>query len=206
MLLAPCLNLGGKSKNEIKCQDLALKVFGFTRKQQKHNHFCFSLWDASSICPTPPRYKHATKVWRTVEGEQSLNMGSVISSALWSAWVKSLSHVQLFATPWTITHQAVLSMEFSTQEYWSGLHCPSLRDLSNPAVKPRLPTFRHILYHLSYPGSPVLHKAPLTCCLVLLSVMFKTNTIPSKQFVDHPYTIKFLLKYALIIQKYSVLK
>ena len=36
-----------------------------------------------------------------------------------------LSHVQLFATPWTVTHQAPLSMGFSKQEYWSGLPFPS---------------------------------------------------------------------------------
>ena len=35
--------------------------------------------------------------------------------------VKSLSHVQLFATPWTVAHQTPPSMEFSRQEYWSGL-------------------------------------------------------------------------------------
>ena len=34
--------------------------------------------------------------------------------------VKLLSHVQFFATPWTIAHQASLSMGFSRQEYWSG--------------------------------------------------------------------------------------
>ena len=36
-----------------------------------------------------------------------------------------LNHVQLFATPWTIAHQAPLSMEFSRQEYWSRLPRPS---------------------------------------------------------------------------------
>ena len=36
--------------------------------------------------------------------------------------VRSLSHAQLFATPWTVAHQAPPSMEFSRQEYWSGLH------------------------------------------------------------------------------------
>ena len=36
--------------------------------------------------------------------------------------VKSPSRVWLFATPWTVAHQAPLSMEFSRQEYWSGLH------------------------------------------------------------------------------------
>ena len=34
---------------------------------------------------------------------------------------QSLSHVQLLATPWTIAHQAPLSMRFSRQECWSGL-------------------------------------------------------------------------------------
>ena len=38
--------------------------------------------------------------------------------------VKSLSHVRLFATPWTIAYQAPLSMELSRQEYWSGLPFP----------------------------------------------------------------------------------
>ena len=51
-----------------------------------------------------------------------------------------LSHVQLFATPWTIAHQAHLSMEFSRQEYWSGL--PFLRpgDRPNPGIRPVSPT------------------------------------------------------------------
>ena len=43
---------------------------------------------------------------------------------IWSE-VKSLSRVRLFATPWTVTYQASLSMGFSRQEYWSGLPFPS---------------------------------------------------------------------------------
>ena len=39
--------------------------------------------------------------------------------------VKSLSRVRLFVTPWTVAHQAPLSMGFSRQEYWSGLPFPS---------------------------------------------------------------------------------
>ena len=38
--------------------------------------------------------------------------------------VKSLIRVRLFATPWTVAHQAPLFMGFSRQEYWSGLPCP----------------------------------------------------------------------------------
>ena len=44
----------------------------------------------------------------------------------WKVKVKSLSHVQLVATPWTAAYQAPLSMGFSRQEYWSGVPLPSL--------------------------------------------------------------------------------
>ena len=43
----------------------------------------------------------------------------------WKVKVKSLSHVRLFATPWTAAHQAPLSMGLSRQEYWSGVPLPS---------------------------------------------------------------------------------
>ena len=49
---------------------------------------------------------------------------------------ESLSHVQLFLTPWTVAHQAPLSMGFSRQEYWSGLSFPSPGDLLDPGIKP----------------------------------------------------------------------
>ena len=49
--------------------------------------------------------------------------------------VKSLSHVQLFGTPWTIAHQAPPSMGFSRQEYWSGLPFPSPGDLPDPDIE-----------------------------------------------------------------------
>ena len=40
------------------------------------------------------------------------------------------------ATPWTVACQAPLSMEFSRQEYWSGLPFPTPGDLPNPEIKP----------------------------------------------------------------------
>ena len=42
------------------------------------------------------------------------------------------------ATPWTVAHQVPLSMEFSRQEYWSGLPFPSPEDLPNPGIEPML--------------------------------------------------------------------
>ena len=53
--------------------------------------------------------------------------------------VKLLSHVPLFATPWTVAHQAPLSMGFSRQEYWSGLPFPSPGDLPNTGIEPGSP-------------------------------------------------------------------
>ena len=46
------------------------------------------------------------------------------------------SHVQLFATLWTVAHQAPLSMGFSSQEYWSGLPFPSPGDLPDSGIRP----------------------------------------------------------------------
>ena len=46
------------------------------------------------------------------------------------------SRVQLFATLWTVAHQAPLSMGFSRQEYWSGLPCPPPRNLPDSGIEP----------------------------------------------------------------------
>ena len=44
--------------------------------------------------------------------------------------------VQLFAIPWNVAHQDPLSMEFSSQEYWSGLPFPPPGDLPDPGIEP----------------------------------------------------------------------
>ena len=48
----------------------------------------------------------------------------------------------LSATPWTVAHQAPLSMGFSRQEYWSGLPCPPPGDLPDPGIESRAPTMQ----------------------------------------------------------------
>ena len=52
------------------------------------------------------------------------------------AVLSHFNHVRLFATLWTVAHQAPLSMGFSRQEYWSGLPCPPPGDLPNPGMEP----------------------------------------------------------------------
>ena len=56
--------------------------------------------------------------------------------------VLSCSIVSNSATPWTVAHQAPLSIGFSRQEYWSRLPCPPPGDLPNPGVKPRSPALQ----------------------------------------------------------------
>ena len=50
---------------------------------------------------------------------------SFSNASKWKVRVKSLSHVQLLATPWTVAYQAPLPMGFSRQDYWSGVPLPS---------------------------------------------------------------------------------
>ena len=57
--------------------------------------------------------------------------------------LQSLSRVWLFATPWTAACQALLSMGFPRQEYWSGLPFPSPGDLPYPRIEPRSPKQKH---------------------------------------------------------------
>ena len=54
---------------------------------------------------------------------------------------QSLSHVQFFATPWTVTCQAPPPMEFSRQEYWSGLTFPTPGDLPDPGIESVSPAY-----------------------------------------------------------------
>ena len=58
----------------------------------------------------------------------------------------------------TIVHQALLSMGFSRQEYWSGWPSPPPGDLPDPGINPHLLRFLHwrqIVYSLSHLGSPI---------------------------------------------------
>jgi len=63
--------------------------------------------------------------------------------SLWeSENVSCFSHVGLSAAPWTSACQAPLSIEFSRQEYWSGLPFPSPGDLPDPGIKPGSPALQ----------------------------------------------------------------
>ena len=82
------------------------------------------------------------------------------------AWVhaQSLSCVQLFATPWTIAHQAPLSVGFFRQEYWSGLPFPIpgyFRDMEIKPTSPVSPALQVDSLLLRNMGN---HLATISCC------------------------------------------
>ena len=97
--------------------------------------------------------------------------------------VKSLSRVRLFATPWTVAHQAPLSMGFSRQEYWSGLPFPSLGDLPDPGIEPRSPALQADSLTSEPPGKPRV-KQILSYEVVILNLgteRLKCITLMAKQ-------------------------
>ena len=75
----------------------------------------------------------------------------------YSLYVKSLSCVRLFVTPWTVAYQAPPSMGFSRQWYWSGLPFPSLGDLPNPEIKPGSPALQTDPLPSEPSGSPIYY-------------------------------------------------
>ena len=66
-----------------------------------------------------------------------------------------LSRVQLFESPWTVAHQAPLSMGFSRQEYWSGLSFPPPGDLPDPGMESGSPALTDGFFTSASPGKPV---------------------------------------------------
>ena len=91
--------------------------------------------------------------------------------ALWLC-AQSFSRVQLFVNPWTVAHQATLSMEFPRQEYWSGLPFSPPGDLPDPGIKPMSSALAGEFFTTEPPGKPLAVWLPTSIrysLLVLLS-------------------------------------
>ena len=79
--------------------------------------------------------------------------------------------VRLFATPWTVTCQAPLSIEFSRHEYWSWLPCPPPGDLSDPGTEPISPTAPALQVD-SLPVEPLSILTEKAGCAFTLWILF----------------------------------
>ena len=82
-----------------------------------------------------------------------------------------LSHVRLFATPWTVAHRPLLSMDFPRQEYWSGLPFPSLGRLLNPRIEPVSPALAGRFFTTEPPGKP---RSIIMPTLVIMPLIIST--------------------------------
>ena len=103
---------------------------------------------------------------------------------LWNEHVRMLSCPVVsdsFATPRTVPHQALLSMGFPRQEYWSGLSFPSPGDLPNPGIKPMSPALAGGFFTTELPGKPVTwagYKSPFPITAVsAYSVPWTSSTM-----------------------------
>ena len=101
-------------------------VYFYTRHRffaAKSLQSCLTLWDSIDGSPPGPAVPGILQA-RTLEWVAI----SFSNACKWKVKVKSLSHIQLSATPWTAAYQAPPSMRFSRQKYWSGVPLPSKND------------------------------------------------------------------------------
>ena len=94
-------------------------------------------------------------------------------------FAQSFSCVRLFEAPWTIAHWAPLSMEFSQQEYWSGLPSPSRGDLPDLPIKPAFPTSPALPVG-SFPLVPLGKPADIYCAVLSHSVVSDSFETPAR--------------------------
>ena len=87
-----------------------------------------------------------------------------------------------FVTPWTVTHQVPLSMEFSRQEYWSGLPFPSPGDLPNAGIKPGSPALQTDSLPSEPPGKLTELKKK--------NIIYERHEAPNQVFNIHPLKIE----------------
>ena len=87
-----------------------------------------------------------------------------------------LSHVPLFAIPWTVDCQVPLSIEFSRQEYWSVLPFPTPGDLPDPGIEPTSPELAGGFFTTAPHGKPNIffiiffiwkHKLLIDSCVLV---------------------------------------
>ena len=110
---------------KIEKKDTDLEKYSF-KKRERETATAKSLQSCPTLCdptdgsppgfPVPGILQARTLEWVAI---------SFSSAWKWKVKVKLLSRVRPSATPWTAAFQALLSMEFSRQEYWSGVPLPS---------------------------------------------------------------------------------
>ena len=99
-----------------------------------------------------------------------------------------LSHIQLFVILWTVARQSPLSMEFSKQEYWSGLPFPIPGDLPDPGIEPTSPLFPSLAGRFFTTAPPRKH-------------LIVTKIREPLHLNDHMLTWLQIMEHLIIIQR-----
>ena len=153
---------------------------------------CFKQFWASASCVS--WFFVFQWIWKVVvnkSGTAHIVLSKLLPSA--SLCVQSFSCVQFFATLWTVAHQAPLSMEFSRQEYWSGLPFPSPGDLPDPGTESASPV--SLALQVDSSESPSMQTTSLYSSTVNGRILFK---VPSPLVLQsyatlHIYIFTYLL-------------
>ena len=103
-------------RDEVSCDPIAAAAAAAAKSLQSCPTLCYPKDGSPPGSPVPGILQARILEWVAI---------SFSSAWKWKVKVKSLSRVQLLATPWTAAYEAPLSMGFSRQEYWSGLPLPS---------------------------------------------------------------------------------
>ena len=122
--------------------------------------------------------------------------------------VKSLSCVWLFGTPWTVAHQAPLSLELSWKEYWNGLLHPPPGDLPYPGTEPTssvAPALAGGFFTTEPSGKPIAERnvQPLNCvwlCMTpwtvarqaSLSFIISPSLLKLKSMMPHKHILIYI--------------
>ena len=124
--------------------------------------------------------------------------------------------VQLFATPWTVAHEAPLSMEFSRQEYWSGFPFPTSGDLPDPQFKLVSLVSSALasrFFNSVSPGKPLSHYSQLLSVWLIIcqftsldSSLFAYKMRPVYQTPSNFNMLYSMAVKLLLMSRYSVLK
>ena len=136
---------------------------------------CPTLWDpidsSPSGSPVPWILQPRTLEWVAI---------SFSNARKWKVKVKLLSRVRLLTTSWTAAHQALPSMGFSRQEYWSGVPLPSpINDLGCLYFSVKFKVIFKIIH-------PHLLLCSIFCILKLLSEYFRMEKIDCFQWIYKP--------------------
>ena len=140
---------------------------------------CTSKKASNDWMATPTRrtwvWVNSRSWWWTGRPGMLQSMGS---QRVGHSWATEMNYIWLSATPWTVAHQAPLSMELSRQEDWSGLPCPPPRDPPDPGIGPWSPALACGLFTTEPQGSP----SPQVWSHRLWSLTFLIKTVRKAWF------------------------